>query len=199
VLVESAFVLMLILTIVFGIIEWGLYFKDALSVTSATRTGARTASAEPRNTQGVNATPADPAIYAGIPKYVTDAAQAVEASITALDRGSPQSLWIYKAGTDGLPLSGNFTTCPATTCVKFTWNQSGATNQKWASPSGSWDKNTHKACGGADSDAIGIYLKADHTFITGFFGKNRTIEDHTVMKFEPVPSRAGDPCKPAGT
>ena len=35
-----------VLLIVFGIIEFGLAFKDSLSVSSSTRAGARTASAE---------------------------------------------------------------------------------------------------------------------------------------------------------
>jgi hypothetical protein len=193
-LVESAFVLLLIMTLLFGIIEWGLFFKNNLSVTSATRTGARTVSAEPRNMAVNSIANGDPAIYNGIPKYATDTAQSVETALTGLDTNAPNELWVYKSANDGLPLSGGFTTCPATTCIKFTWNQNNAAGQKWASPSGTWPPASQNACGGIfvsasspGSDSVGVYLKATHKFVSGFFGSTRTMEDHTVMKFEPVP------------
>jgi Flp pilus assembly protein TadG len=163
VLVESAFVLLLILTIVFGIIEWGLYFKDTLSVSSATRSGVRTASALPRT------------------DFYQQTADAVGTSLNALEGDSPQALWIYKAGSNGLPDSGNFSSCAV--CVKYTWNTS---TRAWQSPTGTWTPASQTACGGASSDAVGVYVKATHKFVTGFFGSTRTMEDHTVMKFEPV-------------
>jgi hypothetical protein len=167
-LVETALVLLLVLTITFGIIEWGLYFKDTLSVSSATRTGARTASARPRDSL-----------------YATDTVAAVATAVSALDRNGPKDLWIYRADANGMPDSGNFVTC--TTCRRFRWD---ATNKEWDEVSGSdindWPPLSQHACGGAQSDAVGIFLRAEHEFVTGFFGETRLMEDHTVMKFEPV-------------
>jgi hypothetical protein len=191
--------MILILTILFGIIEWGLYFKNSLTVTSATRTGVRTVSADPRNPALNSTAGGDPAMYNGVPKFATNTANAVEAALSALDGNSPQELWVYKADANGRPLSGNFTTCPATTCIRFTWLSTNPAGQKWANPTGTWAPSSQNACGGAfksaaepGSDPVGVYLKARHDFVSGFFGSSRMMEDHTVMKFEPVKA----PCHP---
>ena len=47
--VEAAIITPLFILLVFGIIEFGMVFKDFLAVTSSVRAGARMASAEPRN------------------------------------------------------------------------------------------------------------------------------------------------------
>ncbi len=43
--VEFALVLPVLVLLVFGIMEFGMTFRDTLTIASATRTGARTASA----------------------------------------------------------------------------------------------------------------------------------------------------------
>src|SRR5690606_13535680 len=48
VLIEAAIVMPLILLIVFGILEFGLAFRNTLSVSESTRAGARVAVAQPR-------------------------------------------------------------------------------------------------------------------------------------------------------
>src|SRR4051794_15371680 len=49
-IVEAALVMPLVILIVFAIIEFGFAFKDLLTVTSATRAGARTATALSKQT-----------------------------------------------------------------------------------------------------------------------------------------------------
>ncbi|WP_420372033.1 TadE family protein [Pedococcus badiiscoriae] len=63
--VEAAIVTPLILLIVFGIMEFGMVFKDTLTVSTSVRAGARTASAEPgtplsRKTPRIRSRPVPP-------------------------------------------------------------------------------------------------------------------------------------------
>jgi len=171
VLVESALVFLLLVTLVFGIIEWGLYMKDANAVTSASRAGARTASALPRQ--------------AG---YADRAAAAVMTSLTALEPNAAEVLWIYRADANGLPDSGGFDT-PCRVCYRYTWD---ASTRSWRQTWAGWPYSSQVACGGQNSDALGVYVRARHRFFTNFFGRDRTIADRTVMRLEPVPGQ----CRP---
>jgi Flp pilus assembly protein TadG len=178
-LVEAAIILPVLMTIIFGTIEWGMTFKDSLSVSTATRSGARTASAEPR-TSG----------------YQTDAANAVKTAVQALPAAGPQELWIYKAGTDGAPVdnsdnnTNSFANCGTNRCYKFTWNSA---SKSWTAVAGySWTYTLQNACSGT-ANSIGIYLKDKHTFITHLFdpilgGNSKMLTDHTVMRLEPMPA-----------
>jgi Flp pilus assembly protein TadG len=167
VLVEAAIVLPVLLLIVLGIVEYSLAFKNSLSVTSATRAGARTASAQPRQTN-----------------FSVNTAAAVATAMTAIDNTSPQVLWIYRADANGLPDSTNFTTC--NDCNRYTWN--GAT-RSWTLVYEGWTASEQNACAGT-ANSVGIYVRAQHRFMTNLFGSARTLEDRTVMRLEPIPTSA---------
>src|SRR5207247_2464811 len=86
-LVEAAVVLPLVLLLVFAIIEFGFTFKDLLTVTSATRAGARTATALSKQ-----------------PNYQTNTGDAVAGVLKAtMSSGDIRYLVIYKAD----PRTGN--------------------------------------------------------------------------------------------
>ena len=182
-MVEAAIILPVLMMIVLGIIEFGLQFKDANSVTSATRVGARTASAEPR-----------------VSTFAQDAADATEPSLTALPRTSPQELWVYRAGPNGLPCTTATGTCTesnfsgsCTACVAYTWNS--GTGQ-WTQASSSWTWSDQNACAGDPGmDAVGVYLKALHNTVSGLFGSTITLTAHTVMKLEPYAVGGGSACR----
>jgi hypothetical protein len=163
VLVEAAIILPVLLLIVLGIVEYSLAFKNSLSITSATRSGARTASAQPRDAD-----------------FSLHTAEAVRTALAAIDRSSPQVLWIYEANASGMPDSGNFSTCSQ--CNRYSWN-----GTDWTNDYTGWTASEQDACSGT-ADTIGIYVRAQHRFLTGLFGQARTLEDHTVMRLEPLPS-----------
>src|SRR5579884_3599591 len=85
-LLEFALVAPILLLLVFGAIEYGMFFKDYLTVSNTTRTGARVASAAGSDAD------ADYQII-----------QAVKAAATALPGGanSIQELSIYKSTSAG--------------------------------------------------------------------------------------------------
>lgn len=181
VLIEAAIVFPVVMVLLFGIIEYGFVFKDSLTVTSATRSGARTAASQA--------------------KYTTffDAAQgAVGAAMSALPDDGPQELWIFKAGPNGRPVvSGGAEapdfSVPCSICTRYTWNSA---TRSWTEVASTWPVSSQNACASTsvDPDAVGVYLKAKHDYFTRLFGSTRTLTDSTVMRLEPRPS---DSCAPS--
>ncbi len=173
--VEAALITPLFVLLVFGIIEFGLMFKDYLAVVSSVRAGARIASAEPRNTN-----------------FATDAAAQVAREGSALNLSLVSELWVYKANkTTGTPVGySDFSNC--TTCVKFKWD---ASSKKFLPIAGTtWDPNSQNACPGDPAhDSIGVYLKYKHPSVTGMIIKDFDLTSSTVMSFEPLAQTS--PCK----
>jgi hypothetical protein len=165
--VEAALVTPLMLAIVLGILEFGMVFKDSLTMSSAVRAGARLASAEPR-----------------VSTFATDAAAQVANEATALNMGNVSELWVYDAEPDGTPVgdTGNFDDC--TKCVKFTWDGS-----QFVEETTSWVATDHNACqGDSDRDMVGVYLEVEHPSISNLFFNTLVLSEHTVMSLEPIPS-----------
>ncbi len=173
--VEAALVIPLLLVMVLGILDTGLYLRDVSAVTSATRHGARIASAEPRRVT-----------------MVDDVAQAVAAASTVLPAESIDELWVYQAGDDGFPVgTGSFDTCPSR-CVRMTWSR--ATGRFVPVSGTQWPPLSINACvGDAHAMSVGVLLRVRHRMLfSSVLGSSaiRTITDRTVMKFEPLPVRS---------
>jgi len=184
------------MALLLGIIEMALLMKDDVALTSTVRNGGRTASANlDQGPGGVNeggdcVTPCSPA---NAPMFAQLAANAIQTSGTALPKDSIQELWVYKANAKGYPCtlttgceSNNSTamTCGAN-CVKYKWN---ATKDQFRYSTGTWDWQSVNACAGNNPDLVGIYMKAKHSWVSGFFGDSVDIEDHAVFSFEPLPT-----------
>jgi hypothetical protein len=190
--VEFAIVSLLLFTIVFGIIEFSLLLRDHVAATSAVRTGARIASASP------GAGPCNPATDGSTvcppsrpPLLAQAAADAIQRQGTALPKDAIDELWVYKANSTGLPGSAtSWSSASCTTnCVKYRWADA---SNRFIYVSGTWNTSQVNACIGS-ADAVGVYLKATHRFITGLFGSSVTVSDNAVMQFEPLPT---DQCSP---
>lgn len=88
-ILEFAIVLPVLMLIVIGIAEFGLGFRDMATVNSATREGARVASAVGDDSS------AD-----------CVAIEAAAAALIGVDIDNVQQVWIFKAGADGTPITG---------------------------------------------------------------------------------------------
>lgn len=167
--IEAALLTPLLLLLTFGIIEFGMLFKDWLAVTSAVRAGTRMASAEPRFTG-----------------FAQDAANQVAKEGAALDMGTVEELWIYKADANGYPVGGSSAFASCSACVKFHWNP---TAKKFQAYSTTWTATQQNACvGDVNRDSIGVYLQIKHASITGLVFDDMTIKEHSVMSLEPIPT-----------
>ena len=87
--------------------------------------------------------------------------------------------------------AGNTSAACSTDCVKYVWNAS--TNQ-FVYSSGSWTSTSINAC---INDPNRMSVGRDHErpapWITGLFGNGATVQERSVMQFEPLPN---DSCKP---
>jgi Flp pilus assembly protein TadG len=171
--VEAAIITPIFFLLVIGVIEFGLAFKDQLSITSAVRAGARIASAEPR-----------------IATFADDAASQVAREGSAIDMSEVQELWVYQADSTGHPMNagGGFASC-TTNCVHFTWSGSA-----FVESSGSWPSTSQNACQGSQ-DSVGVYLLFKHPGVTHAFFDYLGLHSYTVMRLEPIPALQGGGCK----
>jgi Flp pilus assembly protein TadG len=169
VIVEAAIIVPLLILLTFGVIEYGIAFRESGAIKASSRAGVRAASAMPRNTL-----------------YLQTAADAVSAAMGDVSNSTPQELWIYHASTSG----GHPTTC-ATECALFTWN-----GTKFVQTGGNaWAADQQNACTSADNvdlpQQIGVFVKAKHKMITAFFGKETMLTSTSVMRLEPYVGTGG--------
>ena len=75
--------------------------------------------------------------------------------------------------------------------MKYVWDTS---LNKFRFASGSWSSASINAClNDANRESVGIVMQADHPWITGLFGDGVTLQERSVMQFEPLPNES---CKP---
>jgi Flp pilus assembly protein TadG len=172
--VETAFISILLITLLFGIIESSLLFKDWLGVSAAARAGARMGASQPRSAS-----------------FAQDSANQVTNALSGMTPANIQEVWVYRTtGTTGKPDSGSFASCSV--CVKYTWN---AGIHSLAQFSGNWLNTSQNACAGDPlRDSLGVYVKYRHSSPLGFFFNNATVSESTVMWLEPWFATAT--CKP---
>lgn len=165
-LLESAIVILPLMVILFGIVEFGFVFKDSLTLSNASRAGARIASAEPT-----------------MSSFYEDTMAATSRAAGAGSFQPGDEIFIYRARDDGRPESGSHDVC-SSNCVRYTWTGSDWTQNG----GGGWPPNNHQACFGEEMDDVGVSVQLTHTSITNFFPfiNNMSLREHTVMRFEPL-------------
>ena len=180
---EAAIISPVFFALLFGVIEMGILFRDHLTITNATRDGARTAAASGGDVD------ADWRIL-----------QTINQSAAAADRGDIQRIVIFKAtSTSDKPTA----TCKAGTAVDGVCNvytvadfarpasdfncSSNLVDRRFCpsgpiSPTGPpyWRDTRMSALG-----YIGVYVEMRHRYVTGFFGSSIQIRDTSVVRIEP--------------
>jgi hypothetical protein len=175
-LVEFALVAPVLMLLIFGAFEYGMFFKDYLTVSNTTRTGARVGSAAGSGAD------ADYQIL-----------QAVKAAATALPGGSNsiQQISIYKSTSSG---GGPTATCQTGSsatdkCNTYTPSVFSQPASKFGCGAGSvdsvWCPTTREDSQAIGPDYIGVWVKTTHGFVTKLFGTSKTITDNVVMRIEP--------------
>lgn len=191
--VEAALVTPLLVLLVFGIIEMSMLMRDTVSVNSSVRTGARIASVSAASGPGTCPTgpSAPPCTPAQAPALAQAAADAIQRAGSAMPQDSIEWVMIYEAGANGFPIGQTTLTC-SSNCVTYTWNDA---NNRFQYQAGSWNSTTAiNACvNDANRDAVGVALRARHTWVSGLFGDGVEMTERSVMQFEPLPN---DQCLP---
>lgn len=175
-LLEFTLVAPILLLLTFGTFEFGMFFKDYLSVANTTRAGARVGSAAGSGAD------ADYQIL-----------QAVKAAAAALPGGANaiEQISIYKSTSTA---GGPTTTCQTTSsagdkCNVYTASAFSQPLSRFGCGAGSidfvWCPTTRSDSQAVGPDYIGVWVKTTHGFVTKMFGTSRVIADHVVMRIEP--------------
>jgi hypothetical protein len=192
--IEAALVVPIIATMLFGIIEVTMLVRDDVALTSASRTGARVASAAAGAGPGVceSGPQAPPCTSASSPALAQAAADAIQRAGSALPEDAIDYLLVYRANSSGYPGGEGNKAMPSScagivACVMFVWRDSA---NAFRYNSGAWDSRTINGCVN-ESDTLGVFIHATHKPVTGLFG-SIGLGDRAVMKFEPL---SDDSCK----
>ncbi len=196
--VEFAIVLPVLLLLTIGMLEFAFVMRDNLSVASATRVGARTASTGANAGPGTCPGPPITCVPAAVPALAQNAADAIQQSGSAMPQDFVDYILVYKANNKGFPGPSGSTTMPSmagcgtgvyTDCVAFRWAKIA---NRFVYVGGSWDSTTINACsaqapGDPGPDSVGVYMHATHPYFTKLFGANLGIDNRAVLRFEPLP------------
>ena len=179
VLVEAAFITPVLFFLLFSVLEFGMAFRDYLAVANTTRDGARAASVFANNTS------AD-----------FDVLQAIANSSNVISRRDIQKIVIYKASGPNTPVPTNCTTSAAgilATCNVYSATALDLAKTEFGCRSDRnldryWCPTARKVAESGPNgppDYIGVWIKVNHTWVTGLFGNSVTFRDSTVMRIEP--------------
>jgi Flp pilus assembly pilin Flp len=190
--VEFALVAPILILLVVGMLEFAFVMRDNIAVSSAVRTGVRTAATGAGNgcVQGSGST--------CVPSLAIAAGNAMDKAGIGMPKGTIDSFIVYKANANGFPGSG--TSMPAKgqcgvsasypNCVEFTWDQtqnSGAGG--FVRSNGFWNSSLINGCL-PTPDQVGVFMRVNHPYMTRLFGATITVSDRAVMRFEPLPANS---------
>ncbi len=173
-IVEMAIVLPLLILLVFGIVEYGLLFKEKMTIASATSSAARTGA-----TMGTRDA-ADMAIL-----------EALEAGLyDQVDSSVLISVQIFKANeTTGAKVAGSVNTYSFTPLVPCRWTPCPDPNPGPATYGGPWvpsSRDTTLEPSGGGLDVMGIEVRYHHTAVTGLIpGVDRDLTERALIRLEP--------------
>jgi len=197
--VEAALITPFLCLLLFGIIEMSLLMRDTVSVNSSVRSGARVASVSAAAGPGtcVASSNPPPCTPASAPALAQAAADSIEKAGAAMPKDSITWVMVYDANPGGYPLPvGNTTLACSSNCVVYVWDKA---LDQFRYSSGTWNTTTTvNACvNDPNRDAVGVALRATHSWITGLFGNGVTLNERSIMQFEPLPNEQCLPGKHA--
>jgi len=208
-LVEAAFVTPVFFMLIFGIVEGGLYMNDYLGVSSSVRAAARTASANGAIAQAdmytlVNfrreaAALSDQQIqYVVVYKASTYGAQPTTTCKAGTSVANVCNVYrmqdIKRAEAQAAELdaqeaaesAGQSRTLDESKiwfgCLTSGPHANQSPDRYWC-PAARTD--TRSGNGGSGPDYVGVYVQANHPWMTKMFGNSTTVRDQSVIQIEP--------------
>lgn len=180
VLVEAAYITPVLFFLLFSILEFGMAFRDYLAVANTTRDGARAAS-----------------VYGNDSSADFDILQTIADSGNVINRRDIERIVIYKAtGPNSVVPTSCANGTPGSTCNVYTAGALDLAESEFGCRSDRnldryWCPTTRKnAVSGTNGppDYVGVWIRVNHDWVTGLFGRSLTFTDSTVMRIEPAAS-----------
>lgn len=160
-------VMPLILLLVLGTVEYGLLFRDWLTVSNGSREGARVGTALGDD---VNAD--------------CEIIKAVVTGLVAADIDNLQHIDVFESTSSGTPVPGNLN--------RYSYTGGAASDPldctNWAGPIGWASASRNVTVGPSDDlDILGVRVRFTHNWVTNFgpFSGTHTVEETTVGRLEP--------------
>lgn len=175
--VEAAIVLPLLIAVLLGLIETAMLLRAGVGLSSAVRSAARTASAEPRQES-----------------FAIDAVEALARAGTGVALTQINEVWVYRANQEGYPGAdgvADFSAGCATACLRFRFDP---VQGRFVPTGGNWPAATIDACM-ATAQSVGVRVQARHVPMTAGLIGERTLSQRAVMRFEPLVETGGR-CRP---
>jgi Flp pilus assembly protein TadG len=173
-IVEMAIVLPLLILLVFGIVEYGLLFKEKLTVAAATTSAARTGA-----TMGTQET-ADIRILEAIEAGLFDQVDSSVLISVQIFSASPTT------GAQILGLTNTYNFTPLTACR---WTPCPDPTDPTFAYGGSWTpdvRDTTLEPGGGGVEVLGIKVRYHHTSVTDIIpGVDRDLTEIARIRLEP--------------
>lgn len=165
--VEAAIILPLLVSMLLGIIDLAVMLHAQVGLSAAARSGARTASSEPRT-----------------PGFADHAAAAALRSGLGVAWSQVEEIWVYRANASGNPGSASTfpSDCPER-CVRYRVSATGTP----VAFQGTWEANTIDACVGT-ADDVGVRIVARHRSVAASLVRSGRMSQYAVMRFEPTVS-----------
>lgn len=182
-MIEAALISPVFLLLVFGVLEFGLAFRDYLTVNNAAQGGARAGAI------AGNDTDADYKII-----------DAIRTEASAVSPGQVKRVVIFKASGTTTPVPQACTTSSTgiqDVCnVYLTSDLTQSDPSAWdncndpTNPARFWCSTTRKtaataAAGNGPPDYLGVWVQVEHPWVTGLFGKTIDLTSTTIAKLEP--------------
>jgi len=181
-LVEAAIVTPVFALLVFGILEFGLAFRDYLTVANVARDSARGASAFGDDTY------ADYNVLA-IAEQASEGFRPNELQrVIIFDAGSVSGS-IFSSSHPANPCLASSTgiagVCNVYTAADFDRPKSDFGCRSDRNLDRYWCPSSREVRASGPPDYVGVYVRARHDFITGLFGPGMDLTDEIVMRIEP--------------
>jgi Flp pilus assembly protein TadG len=182
-LVEFVLIAPVFVLLVAGVLEFGLAFRDSMTVSNAIRAGVRV---------GSNAGRERSADYTII--------KAIEAAMAEVPSSHIQRIIVYKADTanSAVPsacLAINGSGGVAGSCNVYQASDLGrpesdftasCTGNAGSAPDHYWCPTGRQATQALGADYLGVYMQVRYTYVTKIFpGTGVTIHDRAIMRLEP--------------
>ena len=182
-IVEFVLIAPVFVLIVAGVLEFGLAFRDSMTVSNALRAGARV---------GSNAGRERSADYTIL--------KSIEAAMAEVPSSRIERIIVYKAATadSSVPnaclavsgssggVTGVCNVYRASDLARPATDFAGTTTCTSSSPDRHWCPTSRQAQQALGADYLGVYMEVRYTYVTKLFpGTGVTIHDRAIMRLEP--------------
>jgi Flp pilus assembly protein TadG len=176
VVVEAALVFPILIVLALGVGEYGIAWRDRLTVQTAVRSAARVASS-----------------LGNDPQTDYNALQNLQSGLGNISSASVTKIVIYKSTTaNGQVPAACLTASQAGICNTYSGANLSAASASFGCGAGDldipWCPTTRVVDQGSTNgpDYVGVYVSVSRTYISGLFGKNGyKITDWAVFRLEP--------------